>query len=132
MARASNELHRLVDRHEDAGHAGEHLATKNGCDKNRCTLRARLTVTRVLFGQLVHTEDGDDVLQLLVALEDLLHPTGHGVVPVTDDLGSEDVRLKSTPAGPPPVGCPIASDPTGELGRVPSRWVKVVNGAGSA
>jgi hypothetical protein len=27
----------------------------------------------VLLGQLVDTEDGDDVLQLLVALQDLLH-----------------------------------------------------------
>ncbi len=30
----------------------------------------------VLLGELVHAEDGDDVLQLLVALQDALHVAG--------------------------------------------------------
>ena len=44
----------------------------------------------VLLGELVEAEDGDDVLQLLVALEDLLHAAGHVVVALADDLGRED------------------------------------------
>src|SRR3954463_2144571 len=46
----------------------------------------------VLLGQLVHTEDRDDVLELLVALEDLLDPDRAVVVLLADVLGIEDPR----------------------------------------
>src|SRR5581483_4468033 len=39
----------------------------------------------VLVGQLVHAQDGDDVLQVLVALQDLLHRGRRLVVRVGDD-----------------------------------------------
>ena len=48
-------------------------ATWNGWDRKRSILRARATVELVLFGELVHAENGDDVLQRLVALQHLLH-----------------------------------------------------------
>ena len=54
-------------------------ATKNGCDRNFSILRARDDRQLVVLGQLVHAEDGDDVLQLLVALQDLLHLRGRPV-----------------------------------------------------
>src|SRR5581483_4509064 len=38
----------------------------------------------VLLGELVHAEDGDDVLQVLVALQDLLHVPGDLVVLLAD------------------------------------------------
>src|SRR5262249_16693507 len=41
-------------------------------------------------GQLVHTEDRDDVLQVLVPLKDLLHTAGDGVVLLAHVLGRED------------------------------------------
>ena len=48
----------------------------------------------VLLGELVETEDGDDVLQLLVALEHLLHPAGAVVVALAHDLRRQDVRRR--------------------------------------
>lgn len=44
----------------------------------------------VLLGQLVHTQDSDDVLQRLVVLENLLHVSGDVVVLVSDDVGVHD------------------------------------------
>src|SRR5438093_1359765 len=44
----------------------------------------------VLFGQLVHPEDRDDVLEVLVPLQDPLHLDRHLVVPLAQVLGVED------------------------------------------
>ena len=44
----------------------------------------------VLLGQLVHAENGDDVLQGLVVLQDLLHASGYPVVLLADDVGIHD------------------------------------------
>src|SRR2546422_10126295 len=44
----------------------------------------------VLFGQLVHSEDRDDVLEVLVALQDPLYLDRHLVVPLAQVLGVED------------------------------------------
>src|SRR5215204_5383381 len=46
----------------------------------------------VLLGELLHTEDVDDVLQLLVALHNVLHPLGHLVVLVADDARVQNRR----------------------------------------
>ena len=40
----------------------------------------------VVLAQLLHPQDGDDVLQLLVALQDPLHALRRLVVVATDDL----------------------------------------------
>src|SRR4051795_5125301 len=48
----------------------------------------------VLLGELVDTEDGDDVLQLLVALQDLLDPDRAVVVRLADVLGGQDPRRR--------------------------------------
>ena len=48
----------------------------------------------VILGKLVDTQDRDDVLQLAIPLQDLLHLASHGVVTIADVLGIED------PAGP--------------------------------
>ena len=47
----------------------------------------------VLFAQLVDAEDGDDVLQLAIALQDLLHAPGDGVVLLADVLRVEDAAV---------------------------------------
>ena len=54
--------------------------------------RARLDRQPVLVGELVDAEDGDDVLQLLVALQHLLDLVGHAEVLLADDVGLEDRR----------------------------------------
>src|SRR5208282_2379903 len=48
----------------------------------------------VLLGQLVHAEDGNDVLQLPVALEDVLHLARHRVV-----LGTHHRRVQNAAGG---------------------------------
>ena len=44
----------------------------------------------VLLGQLVHTQDSDDVLEGLVILEQLLDSSGDIVVLVSNDVGVHD------------------------------------------
>lgn len=44
----------------------------------------------VLFRELIHSEDGDDVLQFLVSLEDLLDVAGSVVMILSHDLRDED------------------------------------------
>src|SRR5262245_24626155 len=46
----------------------------------------------VVFRQLVHAEDGDDVLQVFVALQHHLHLARHLVVLLADDVRVEDAR----------------------------------------
>ena len=46
----------------------------------------------VLLGQLVHTQDSDDVLERLVVLQDLLHTSSNLVVFSSDDVGVHDTR----------------------------------------
>ena len=67
-------------------------ATWKGCDRKRSILRARATVELVLFGKLVHAEDRDDVLEGLVALQDLLHLARDVVVLLADDERREHAR----------------------------------------
>ena len=80
-------------------------ATWNGCDRKRSILRARATGELVLFRQLVHAQNGDDVLQRLVALQHLLHLTGDRVVLLADDQRRR-ACARSSRAGRPPDRCP--------------------------
>ena len=47
----------------------------------------------ILLGQLIHTENGNDILQRLVLLEYLLNAGGGVVVVLADDTGVEHTRL---------------------------------------
>ena len=69
-------------------------ATNIGWDRKRWMRLARATVFFILVTQLFHTEDGDDILQLLILLQRLLHAAGDAVV-----LLADDVRLKDTRGG---------------------------------
>src|SRR3954468_21614098 len=79
----------LVDRDVDALEAGEHLTDEERLREEALDLARPVDGDPVLLGELVETEDRDDVLELLVALEDLLRARGHRVVAVAHDLGSE-------------------------------------------
>ena len=46
----------------------------------------------VLVGKLFDAKDGDDVLQVLVALQHALDATGNVEVLLADDVGVEDTR----------------------------------------
>src|SRR4029453_17050827 len=51
---------------------------------------ARAKDSQLVVGrQLVHSQDGDDVLQILIALQDLLDAACYGVVVVSDNFRSQ-------------------------------------------
>ena len=91
----------LGDRHVLALEAGEHLGDEERLREEALDLAGPVHREAVLLGQLVETEDGDDVLQLLVALQVLLHAAGDVVVPLADDLGLRivDVDASGSTAG---------------------------------
>ena len=82
----------LLHGNGDALQTGEHLADVERLGQEPLDLPGPGDGDPVLLGQLVEAEDGDDVLELLVALEDALDPAGHVVVAVAHDLGGQDVR----------------------------------------
>ena len=84
--------HRLLDRHVLARAAGELLGDEERLREEALDLARARDRLLVLVGELVDPEDGDDVLQLLVALQHLLD-LGRGVVVVlAEDVGLEDRR----------------------------------------
>ena len=88
-------LDRLLDRHEDAGQTGEDLADEERLRQEPLDLAGPGHRDLVLLGELVETEDGDDVLELLVPLQ---RPPAtrraHVVVTLAHDLGRQDVRRR--------------------------------------
>ena len=64
-------------------------ATENGWLRKRWILRARKTVSLSSGLKFVHAQNRDDVLQILVALQHLLHAARHVVVFLADDLRRE-------------------------------------------
>src|SRR4051812_43347641 len=84
----------LVERDELAGDAGELLRDEERLREEPLDPAGPVDQNAVLFGQLVDAEDGDDVLQVLVALEDLLHATGDVVVVLPEVTGVEDPRRR--------------------------------------
>ena len=73
-----------------AGLAGELLGDEERLRQEPLDLAGALHDQLVLFAQFVDAEDRDDVLQFAVALEDLLHAAGDGVVPLADELRIEN------------------------------------------
>ena len=72
---------------------GEDLGDSEGLAQETLDLTGTLDGKLVGFGKFVHTENGDDVLQGLVFLEDLLDAGGGVVVLLTDDTGVQHTRL---------------------------------------
>ena len=84
----------LVDGHRLARYAGENLGDVEGLRQEALDLAGPVDDQAVLVRQLIEAQDGDDVLQLLVALQRLLDAAGRVVVTLTDDLGREDRRCR--------------------------------------
>jgi hypothetical protein len=74
---------------EHAGDVGEDLGHVEGLGEETLDLAGAEDGHLVLVGQLVHAENGDDVLQVLVALEHLLDAAGDAVVFLADDFRGE-------------------------------------------
>ena len=80
--------------HRRTGLAGELLGRHHVLRQEPLDAPGALDELLVLFGQLVDTEDGDDVLKVLVALQDSDDFLSHAVVLVTDDTRVEDGRAR--------------------------------------
>ncbi len=85
-------LDRVGDRHVLAGKPGELLRDEEGLREEPLDLARARDRELVLFRQLVDAEDRDNVLQVLVALQHLLHGAGDVVVLVADDARVENAR----------------------------------------
>jgi hypothetical protein len=95
FAEALERVDGVLEAGVDAGEAGEDLGDVERLAEEALDLPGAGHDELVLFGELVHAEDGDDVLQVLVALEDLLDAAGDGVVALADDVGSRIRRGRS-------------------------------------
>ncbi len=78
--------------HERAGLAGEGLRHEHVLRQEALDAACAADEDLVLLGELVDAEDGDDVLEVLVALQDLLDARRHGVVLLADVARIEDAR----------------------------------------
>jgi hypothetical protein len=87
-------LDRLADRHEGAVETSERLGHERVLRQEALDPASPADEDLVLFGELVDAEDGDDVLQVLVALQDLLDPLGDGVVLLADVARVEDAARR--------------------------------------
>src|SRR3546814_1600080 len=76
----SSDLDRVFQLDELAGDAGEHVGHVEGLRQEALDLAGAADGELVLFGQLVHAEDRDDVLKRLVLLQDRLHRTSHLII----------------------------------------------------
>merc|ERR1739844_794296 len=80
----------LVNGDKFAGVVGQHLSDLERLREESLDLPGPGHLQLVFLGQLVHTEDSNDILERLVVLEDLLHTSGHLVMLATDDVGVHD------------------------------------------
>src|SRR6516164_2865319 len=92
FAEAAEALDGVREIDELAGRAGEDFGDVEGLRQEALDLAGARHGQLVLFGQLVHAENGDDVLQRLVALQDLLDHARGVVVLFTDDVRLEHAR----------------------------------------
>src|SRR5688572_13206876 len=81
---------RDVDQH--ARRARKDLGDEEGLRQKPLDLARPGDGELVLFGELVHAEDGDDILQRFVALQRRLHGTGDVVMVLADDARVEHAR----------------------------------------
>src|ERR1043166_2662362 len=77
---------------ELAGRAGEHFGDVQRLAQKALDLARARDGELVVFGELVHAEDRDDVLQRLVALQHLLHAPRHRVMLLADDRRRQHAR----------------------------------------
>src|SRR6476661_1878002 len=83
-------LHGVLDGNRGALDAGELLGGVGVLRQELLDAACTRHHDLVLFGEFVDTEDGDDVLEFLVLLQDLLHADSRVVVVLADVLGIQD------------------------------------------
>src|ERR1700745_3413720 len=84
--------HRVRDFHVAALHARELLGYVERLGEELLHFARPGNGQLILVGKLVDAKDGDDVLEVLVALEDALDVLGNIVVLLANDAGTENSR----------------------------------------
>src|SRR5437016_1159679 len=84
---------RVGHRNLFAGTAGEHFRHAEGLAQETLNLAGPEDSQLVLGREFVHAQDGDDVLEVLIALEHALNAAGDVIVFVADDVRSERPRI---------------------------------------
>ena len=87
--------HRIGHRDLLALAPGEHLRHAEWLAQEALDLAGTQHRELVLRRKLVHSENRDDVLEILVALQDLLYSPRDVVMLLTDDFGREGTRGRS-------------------------------------
>ena len=82
-------LHRLLDRNVLAFAAGENFRDVKRLTEEPLNLARAIDGQLVVRTQFVHSEDGDDVLQIFVTLQNFLHAAGNAVVLFADNFRRE-------------------------------------------
>ncbi len=72
------------------GDVGELLGNEEGLGEEALDTTSASDGEFVVFAEFVHAEDGDNILEVFVALEDLLNHTSDAIVFFADDMGVED------------------------------------------
>lgn len=76
----------------DTWSPGELLSDKEWLREKSLDFTSTSNSDFIIFSELIHTEDGDDILEFFVSLEDFLDLTSDGIVIFTDDTRREDSR----------------------------------------
>src|SRR5690606_755556 len=79
----------VFDGDEDAGDVGEDFSNVERLGEEALDFPGPEDGHFVVIGKLVHAENGDDILQVLIALEDQLNSTSNTVMFFTDDFRSK-------------------------------------------
>lgn len=83
----------VVQLDQAALETSEDLGDSEGLGEETLDLTGTLDGELVALGQLIHTQDSDDILEGLVGLQGLLDLVGDVVVLLTDDGGVEQTRV---------------------------------------
>ena len=87
-------------------------ATVNGWDKKSLNFTSPGNKQLIILRKLIHTEDGDDILQIFILLQGNLNTAGNQIMLLTDDI-----RIKNTGGGIQRINRRIDS----ELGNLPGK-----------
>lgn len=93
---------RFFQRNVFAGLAGELFCYEERLRQESLDLSCTGYDDFIFIGEFFHAEDGDDVLQFFVALQNGLYAAGHLVV-----FFAEDVRVKNTAGGVQRIDCRV-------------------------
>ena len=81
---------RVFQRRDLARLAGEHFGDQERLRKEAFDAPCSVDHQLILFAQFIHAQDGDNILQVFVALQNLLHLTRSRIVILTDHDRIED------------------------------------------